>query len=390
MAFLLPFVFSGCRDNQAGSIEREDLFSIAIGPLEDQIALYSLQGGRGIRRTGFTMRDGLFYIADGYSGKVARYNSYGDLLFMIYNEETNPPPFSLKTNVTEEEQTVRWAYSYPLEEPGWIAVDSRKHIYVEDRLPVQSRRSDPETRALLDGLILHFDQDGRFINYLGREGVGGSPFPRIVGLSASVRDELAVICRIPDGWDVYWYNSSLMLLFIVKISSADIPSFPDWPQALAVIDSVSAFPDSRRLLIKVDYSRDTFDQSTNMRTGSEPLSSVLWTLNVEDGSYSGSVEVQLFELTESRGEKARVFYSLLGAMRGGKALLYFPADTGYSLLFVDTSSREQRKGYIQFTNDELRYSDFFLSSEGILTAMLADNFNVKLVWWRTDSFMGES
>jgi len=395
LSFITPvllgaLVLSGCRNNQVGSVEREDLFSLEIGPMEDQIGLYDLQGGRGVRRAGFTMRDGLFYIVDGYSGKVARYNSYGDLLFLIYNEETNPRPFSLETNVAQEEQSVRWAFSYPLEEPGWIAVNSNRHIFVEDRLPVQSQRSDPESKALLDGVILHFDPDGRFINYLGREGIGGSAFPRIVGFSTSERDELVVICRIQDGWEVYWYNSSLALLFIVKITQADIPSLPGWPEALAVIDSVAAFPDSRKLAIKVDYSRDTFDQATNIRTGSEPISSVVWTLNVEDGSYAGFVEIQLFEMTESRGETIKVFYSFLGVMRGGKALLYFPVETGYSLLFVDTSSREQRRGYIRFTTDELRYSDFFLSSEGILCAMLADNFNVKLVWWRTDRYIGES
>jgi len=395
LTFLLSIFFaslaiSGCGNNQISSVEREDLFSLDIGPMEDQIALYNLQGGRGIKSTGFTMRDGLFYIADGNGGKIARYNSYGDLLFMIYNEEKNPQPFSLKTNVTEDEQAIRWAYSYPLEEPGWIAVDSRKHIFVEDRLPVQSHRSDPETKALLDGVILHFDQDGRFINYLGREGIGGSPFPRVVGLSTSARDELAVICRIPDGWNIYWFNSSMMLVYLVKISSSDIPSLPDWPEALSVIDQISASADSRKLLIKADYSIDTLDQSTNIRTGSEPLISCLWTLNVEDGSYSGAVEVPLFELVENRGENIKVFYSLLGVMRGGKALLYFPVDTGYSLLFIDTLTREQRRGFIQFSNDELRYNDFFLSTEGILTAMLADNFNVKMVWWRTDKFMGEA
>jgi hypothetical protein len=36
------------------------------------------------------------------------------------------------------------------------------------------------------------------------------------------------------------------------------------------------------------------------------------------------------------------------------------------------------------------YNDFFLSTEGILSAMLADNSNIKLVWWRTDRFMGEA
>jgi hypothetical protein len=359
--------------------------------MEDQIALYRLEGDKGIKRTGFTMRDGLFYIADGNSGKIVRYNSYGNLLFMIYNEETNPAPFNLRTNISDDEHATRWAYSYPLEAPGWIAVDSRKHIFVEDRFPSQVYRSDAESRAVLDGIILHFDQDGRFIGYLGREGIGGSPFPRIVGLSTSIRDELAVICRLPDSWNIYWYSSSGALLYLVKINTSAIPVLPNLPDALAVVDSIAAAPDARKLFIKVDYSGDTFDQSTNIRTGSQPVSSVIWTLEVEDGTYSGAFEIPLYEIYENnRPAGVMVFYSLLGVMRGGKALLYFPVDTGFAILFVDTYSQQQRRGYIHFTNDELRYNDFYLSAEGILSAMLADNFNVKLVWWRTDRFMGEA
>jgi hypothetical protein len=307
---------------------------------------------------------------------------------MIYNEETNPFPISLRTIIGDEYAT-RWAYTHPLEEPGWIAVDSRKHIFVEDRIAQQERRFDPETRALLDGIILHFDQDGRFINYLGREGIGGSPFPRIIGLSTSIRDELAVICRIPDGWEIYWFNSSGMLLFLVKISSSAAPAHPDWPQALAVIDSVTVSPDSRRLFIKVDYSQDTFDQSTNTRTGSEPVNSEIWILNVEDGTYQSSINVPLYEIVENgRSANIRVFYSVLGVARNGRMLLYFPVETGYSLLFVNTLTREQRRGFVEFSIEELSYNDFFLSTEGILCAMLADNFNIKMVWWRTDRFVG--
>jgi len=380
-----------CRNNNAiDSVEREDLFTLQIGPMEDQIALYSLDGSMG-KRTGFTMRDGLFYIADGNSGKIVRYNSYGDLLFMIYNEETNPVPITLRTNISEDEQATRWAYSYPLEEPGWIAVDSRKHIFVEDRISVQEQHFDQELKTLLDGIILHFDQDGRYINYLGREGIGGSPFPRIVGLFSSVRDELAVICRIPDGWDVFWFSPSGILLYIVKISLDAIPVLPGWPEAHSFVDSIMPSPDSRRLFIKVNYTRDTFDPSTNTRTGIEPINSCLWILNVEDGSYTSSVEIPLYEIAEDTSNlQTKVFYSILGVTRNGKTLLYFPVDSGYTLLFVDTATREQRRGYIQFSNDELRYNDFFLSTEGILSAVLADNFNVKMVWWRTDRFMGEA
>jgi hypothetical protein len=385
------FLSVSCPNNKIGSVEREDLFTLDIGPMEDQIALYKLDGTRGIRRTSFTMRDGLFFISDGNSGKIIRYNSYGDLLFMIYNDETNPEPITLKTNIQEDEQATRWAFTYPLEEPGWITVDSRKHIFVEDRLSQQDHRTDPETKAIQDGIILHFDQNGRFVNYLGKEGIGGSPFPRIIGMSTSVRDELVVICRIPDGWDVFWFNTSGALLYLVKISSNVIPTLLDWADALAVIDSITPAPDARRLYIKVDYSRDIYDQSTNTRTGSEPVSSYLWLLNVENGNYTGSVEIPLYEIIDSgRSTGIKVFYSVLGASRNGRTLFYFPLETGYSLLIVDTNSREHRRGYIQFSMEELRYNDFFLSVDGILSAMLADNFHVKLVCWRTDKLLGEA
>jgi len=380
-----------CGNNQFGSIEREDLFTLEVGPMEDQIALYNLEGTRGIRRTGFSMRDGLIYIADGNSGKVVRYNSYGDLLFMIFNEEKNPAPLNLRTNISEQEQATRWAYSYPLEEPGWITVDSRRHIFVEDRLPVLARRPDYETNSILDGIILHFDQDGRFINYLGREGIGGSPFPRIVGLSTSQKDELAVICRLTESWDIHWFNSSGALLYLVKIPSNIAPANPELPQAMAIIENITASLDSRSLYIKVNYYRDTFDLSTNTRTGSEPVNSLLWIFNIEDGTYVTSLEIPLYEIKEDgQSSGTRVFYSFLGVSRNGKALFYFPVETGYTLLSVDTNSRVHRRGNISFTNDEIRYNDFFLSPEGILCAMLADSFNVKLVWWRTDRLMGES
>jgi hypothetical protein len=390
--FLGMTIFLGaCKNNAIGSVEREDLFSLDIGPMEDQIALYNLDNTRGIRRTGFTMKDGLFFISDGNNGKVARYNSYGDLLFMIYNDESNPAPINLKTNIQEDEQATRWAFSHPLEEPGWITVDSRKHIFVEDRLLQQDRRTDPETKAVLDGIILHFDQNGRFINYLGKEGIGGSPFPRIIGLSTSIRDELVVICRLPNSWDIFWFSPAGVLLYLVKIPSNTVLTLNDWPEALSLIDSITAAVDARKLFIKVDYSRDTFDQSTNTRTGSEPISSCLWTLNVEDGTYSDSVEIPLYEITENgRSSGVRVFYSILGVARNGQTLFYFPVETGYSLLFFNTNTREQRRGYIQFAINELRYNDFYFSTEGILSAMLADNFKVKLVWWRTDRFMGEA
>jgi hypothetical protein len=63
------------------------------------------------------------------------------------------------------------------------------------------------------------------------------------------------------------------------------------------VDAVIPSPDSRRLYLKADYYRDTFDESTNTRTGTEPDSSFLWIMNVEDGTWAGRIELPFFEYT---------------------------------------------------------------------------------------------
>jgi hypothetical protein len=391
---LFALAFLSCAGAVIPSVDRVDLFSRDIGRMEDQIALYSLEGDRGLRRTDFAMRDGLFYISDGSGEKIVRYTSFGDLLFMIYNDETNPPPLTLKPQTEDSSLVTRWAYPYPLREPGEIAVDSRKHIYAGDLLPPERRGVDAENKALLDSVILHFDSDGRFIEYLGQEGIGGSPFPRITDLYTSAHDELVVICRLPEGWNIYWFDASGVLLYLVHLNNSAIPVPPDWPGLVPSVDAIAAAPDERKLYLKVDYYRDTFDQSTGTRTGNEPGASIVWIMDVEEGIYSGRVEVPLVEyIYTENGRKASSerLYSMLGVIRGGRIFLFYPTEEGYSLLVLDSDSDDtgnQHRGVIRVSNDELRFNAFDLSAEGILSAMLADDYQVKLVWWRTDRLLG--
>ena len=395
---MLPFLallMFGCKGSrQIQSVEREDLFTLNIGKLEDQIALINLEGDRGIRRTGIAMRNGLIYIADGSGGKILKYNSYGDLLFMIYNEETNPLPLTLKP-LTEGSIVTRWAVSYPLMEPGEITVDSRKHIYVRDRLPYERHSMDIESKALLDSVILHFDADGRFVEYLGREGIGGSPFPKVEGLFMSQRDELAVICRLPTEWNIYWYDSEGNFLFLIQQKNEYLPIPPDRDNVIPSLDTISVAPDSRKIYFKMDYYRNTYDESTNTRTGIEPDSSVIWVMNVENGVWEKQIDIPFFEYTYMEQNKrvtARMIYSLMGVINHGRIFLSFPVEGGYSLLVITSEfgiSGEQQQGFIQVDSSELKFNVFNLSSDGILTGLLADDWEAKLVWWRTDKFTGD-
>jgi hypothetical protein len=156
------------------------------------------------------------------------------------------------------------------------------------------------------------------------------------------------------------------------------------------MDSISVAPDQRRLYIKVDYYRDTFDESTNTRLGNEPDSSVIWIMNVENGLYTGTMEVPFFEYTvmeNNRRVSTKMLYSLLGVIRNGKVFLSFPVETGYALLILSSDSIEQQRGFIRIDPEELQFNAFDLSAEGILSALLANSWEVKLVWWRTDKFI---
>jgi hypothetical protein len=389
LVFIIPFVFA-CTETEIKSIEREEIFSLDIGPMEDQLALYNLGRQNAGKRPGLAMRDGFFYIADGSGGKIVSYNSYGDLLFMIYNEETNPAPVSLKIKTNENAHVTRWAYSYPLREPGEITVDSRKHIFVEDRLPADRHKFDSENRALLDRIVLHFNSDGKFIEYLGQEGIGGSAFPRISGLYTSVNDELAVVCRLPTGWNVYWYNSGT-LLYTVQLKNHAIPVPSDWPAVISSVDAVAVVPDARKICIKVDYYRETFDESTNARSGNEPYGSIIWVLNVEDGAYAGSVRLPFYETTVTENGKPltiRMLYSMLGVIKNGRYFLYYPDDTGLSIMVVSSNPHDLKRGVINVDSGTLQFNIFNLAADGLLSAMIVDDWKATLSWWRTDKFIG--
>jgi uncharacterized protein YcfL len=388
---VMALLLADCSRKPVVQVTREQLFSLEIGRFEDQVALYNLEGDLGIRGTSLAMRDGLFYIADGNGQKITRYDSYGDLLFMVYNEETNPIPLTLNP-MPDKEAVTRWTFTHPLRQLGHIAVDANKRIYVEDLLPNEERLVDPETGALLDSVILFFDAEGRFQNQIGQEGINGRPFSHIEGIYTSLNDEFAVVCRVPVGWYIYWFDSGGLFRYLIKLQYDQIPIPPDRDLVFPSIDTIVVAPDARNLYLKVDYYREIFDPSTMMRTGTEPDSSVIWIMRVEDGAYeSEPLEVPFYEAVENEGgrrTRLKVFYSMMGVIRNGRVFLYVPVENGYSLLALGAEG--QWRGFIQVAPDEFLFNAFSLSDDGIISAMLANNWEVKLVWWRTDKFMGEA
>ncbi|MDR2601432.1 MAG: hypothetical protein LBC53_03135 [Spirochaetaceae bacterium] len=386
----LAVLFFSCSRNREGTIEREDLWTFRIGLLEDQINLYNLQGKGVGERTAITMKDGLFYIANGDGGKVLRYNSYGDILFMIYNEETNPPPITLKPK-TDSVSVTRWSVAWPLQEPSAIAVDSQKNLYVADKLSGDRHSYDVEEKVLLNYSVLRFDMDGNFIDYLGREGQGGGPFPPIEKIYVSKDDELAVVCNLPKGAAVYWFSPQGVLLYTVKIQNNALPAPEGGDNLQAALNGIAAAPDSRSIYVKIDYYHEILDELTQTIAGVEPDGSILWTVDAATSRFINSVEIPFYKralTVNNRRVAENLFYTMFGVMNGGGVFFYFPVDAGFSILIMDGETGEELAGgLVKVDDSELQFCTFSVSETGILSAMLADNYNAKLVWWRTDKLL---
>jgi hypothetical protein len=384
--------FHACSNAGSRSIERTDLASFDIGRTEGSLDLFNLEGTRSQSPVELAMRDGLFFISNGNGQKILRYNSYGDLLFMIYNEETNPPPLTLKPK-SERMNETRWANPWPLRHPSHIAVDSRKNIFVVDTLPDERHNYNSVEKVILDRTVLHFDESGRFIEYLGQEGPGGIPFAAIENLAITQNDKLVVVCRLPKGRTVYTFDSSGNQLSEIRFGNDKLPVPENKQNVLPSLDSIAIAPDSARIYLKLDYYHEIFDEAISTVAGMEPDSSSIWTVDLENGAYQGSVDIPFFESIHLEGGKRVIenrFYSMFGAMQDGKLFFYSPVEDGFSILILDTNNpNNQRRGVIKVQPDELQFFTCNISEEGVLSALLADNYRAKLVWWRTDKLAAE-
>jgi DNA-binding beta-propeller fold protein YncE len=401
VGFLL-LMLPGCTARDT-TLKREDLFTLDIGRLEGEIDLYSDPALRQGQKSSIAMTDGLFYITNSAGRKITRYNSYGDLLFMIYNEETNPPLLDLQAIGGMTQAITRWAIAYPLQNPGAIAIDSRKNIFVADRLTSDRHRYDKETDILYDTLLLHFDANGQFVEYLGRQGKGGSPFPYIERIYLSQNDDIVVVSKTGSDYIVYWFSSNGILQHEILFNNNAVP-FPEdglsgadkgvagtakREKLLVSLDGIAIAPDEKIIYVKANYYRELFDETTGILSGSVPDGCSLWFFSVDRNRYVDETKIPFYEnsatINGRRGNET-LFYTMLGALGNREVVFFFPATNGYSILSLKAgeTTRQRKRGFIDVSVEELEYSDFNLSSNGIISALLSTEWEAKVVWWRTD------
>lgn len=386
-------LIASCGKNQSTELERQELFALDYGSFENQIDLFHLESAYTRPDSQIYMQDGIFYVSNSYAGKVLQLTSFGDLLALYYNPEKNNA-VTFSTPDEKEKLMTRRAVPYPLNHPTYLAVTGKKRLFVVDMLPEERVEYDQAEDLALRNNVVCFSDSGDFVDSLGQEGWGGTPFPPIEGLYTTARDNLVVVCRTDKSSIVYWYDSSGNLRYKIPLVFSMLPSPYSSDQAVfSALDKAVPDFNTEKLYVKVDYYREEIDASTKVSAGINYDTSYLYVFDIETTQYEQKIEIKPYESVEETAAGSVHFekvYNLLGVTAQNWCFLTTPVADGYLLKLMDLSSNKMYMCPLKVSYEELAYNAFSLSSTGILSALITRGDQAAFVWWRTDSIVGVS
>ncbi len=358
----------------------EKLFTVNIGLLEDEIDLFH----RGLvlpnRKNRVFMYQGLIFVANSLGAKIMEFSSYGDLLSLKYNEDQNPRPVLLSPLQSEDTIVNRTAVVFPFNDIGEIAVTSNHVLLAEDHVAPERRLIDQDSAAVLQHVVHRFAPDGQHLDYIGQEGVGGTPFAHIMGLEVTSNDHIVVTTRNGPEYEVFWYNAEGDALFAVRIDEAHLPAGPD-PSISPSLSGIRPDTEDLRLYMQIDY----------ILPENRGVESRVYSLDLPEGIYR-----DFFLLPENTQtlpgaggmQEIQYLYDFIGTADGGH-LFFLGRTSGFeqSLIIMDRNGNLISRRRLRIENPEIFASDYQVSRDGIITGLLGDPEGVDIYWWRADRLL---
>ena len=383
------FYFSCSKNNVVESISETELFTLNYGNFEEQLSISDLNTV-GEVRYGIVMKDGFFYIVDGSSKKTMELNSYGDLLTLFYNEDSQTKELLEKS--TQNPLSVRHQLGFPFDYPGKIAVDSKKCIYTVCTIP-RNRQEESENGLLYSQAVLRFTRDGSSVEYIGQQGPGGTPFPYIRNIYTTEKDELVVVSNSNEGIIIYWFTSDGFLKNMIPINSKDVPT-DDIPETSNEIywSLENVIPDTveNRLYVKIDYYSSYLDEESRVQSGINYLQTLLYPLDTETGLYGEPVSIPPYEesvVVDYSRLTYKIPYDFLGVTKNGWKYFIIKTEKGFNIEMIQNESQKILRRQFDINHEDNLFYTMSVSHEGIITALYIDKNKARVVWYRTDTLI---
>ena len=342
-------------------------------------------------RFGVVMQDGFFYIVNGESKKILELNSYGDLLTLFYNEDSQIS--HLLAESKRPDKSIHHEISYPFDYPGMIAADSNKNIYTVCSIPWDRQEKSDDGTTLYSHTVLRFARDGSSVDYIGQQGPGGTPFPFIKNIYTTSKDELVVVASSSDGAVIYWFASDGFLKFMIPVTTRDAPVAADKDDntdTFLTIQNVVPDPVSYKLYVQIDYYSTYVDEESKVQSGINYIQTLLYPLNIETGTYEEPVSVPPYEesvVSDYSRLTYRIPYDFLGVTKNGWKFFIVKTEDGFNIEMIQSESQRILRRHFKANHSNIVYDTMCLSQDGILTALYLEKDKARVVWYRTDNLI---
>ena len=392
-AILIIFLgFFSCSKNETiQSISETQLFTLEYGKFAHQLSVTDLNNVGNVSY-GIAMQDGFFYIVDGESQKIMELNSYGDLLTLFYNEDSETA--NLLEASKRPEESIRHEISYPFTYPGPIAIDSNKNIYVVSSIPKDRQEQSEDGSMLYCQTVLRMSRDGTNIEYIGQQGPGGTPFPYIKRIFTTTKDELVVVCISTEGTVVYWYTKDGFLKYMIPISKSTIPLIKgqnDNSEIFISLGNVVPDPVNYKLYVHVDYYSTYFDEDSKVQSGVNFIRTLLYPFDIENGLYEDPLVIPAYEesvVSDYSKLIYRIPYDFLGVTKNGWKFFIIKTENGFNIEMIQSESQRILRRQFKVDHNNILFVDSMsLSLDGIITALYVEKSSARIVWYRTDSLI---
>lgn len=385
------FICSGCfNSGRIESINENELFSIPYGNFEEQINVKDLNGVGSVRY-GIFMRDGFFYVVNGDAKKIMEFNSYGDLLSLYYNEDSEIG--KLISNSSKSAQSIHHEISFPFDYPGMISVDSQKNMYMVCSVPRDRQEVSEDGTMLFSQTVLRVSRDGSSVEYIGQQGPGGTPFPFIKNIYTTEKDELVVVSTNSDGIVVFWFGTDGFLKYKVPVAEKSAPKLSvadDNTDYFLTVENVIPDPSSYKLFVKIDYYNTYIDEESKVQSGINYVQTLLYPLNMETGSYEEPLAISPYEesvVADYSRLTYKIPYDFLGITKNGWKFFIIKTDDGFNIEMIQNENQRVLLRHFIVNHNDVLFDTMTLSPDGILTALYLEKDKARVVWYRSDSLI---
>lgn len=382
--YIVTLIFCASCYSRFKSISQDTLFSLDIGKMENEFYLNSLPQNSRVVRDNYINQNGLFYISNSHMNKVMVFSPFGDLITLFYDPIDNPSPVVLSSQHDNDMVSNLNGYSHDFTNIGLICSNKKNHLFIEDELNSSLSQLDAKTGVLYNRVIKWFDNNGNYLNYIGQEGIGGTPFSHVSGLYMSSKDRLSVVCREQNIWKIFIYDSEGFLLHSIRFEDEKMP----WNAKDFIFSSEDVLVNynCNKILVKVNFYERNYiggDGHVNFINFSE---TEIWIYDIGEAKFTSHFFLPKKFIQIENYNSHLVLYDLIGQDKYNK--LYFIAphqDDRYDLIVVNFNGKTVDKIRLSIDKNNLYFNQFYVSEEGVVSAMLGYEEGVNFYQWKVES-----